>query len=576
MKYSYVLHTPEQNIVFAEQIDPFLVEEERTIETDGYQIVIRKQEKGGCCLTEMTVSSDVPKQVYLSVYGEGKADLYSFSQLCEDERLFRQSPHNPDRYHFKMEKSAVPMVAAVVDGMGDFLISDNPSYFDNATTQHIIPERQCFYLSSGDKGGAPNYEESDPFGPIFHEIHAKQSHTFRFFAFQKPANSLKRVRREAFSAIENVFGTNSGSLYRAMCFSSNYMHIRKNERGTSDKWVVAGIEYGNAQYFRDSFYQTFILDEETEQQAYMACAFEKGDEGAQTFAAENALIYLMWSYRIFSKGRDYNHKVADEAFASMIECMDKHPDGGFYAVSGKGDGTFKNWFDICAFEDDDQDVYNCGLVICALECAKRMGYEIGDRKEKAIKRFHTLFNGRYFQLSDKKDCMVMDFAVGEVIYYILFGKTFIDDKMVRKSYRAMVDSPAKTPYGIKIVAMADGSYVPYDMYEANGKRYPMLENCEPGRYYNGGSYHIYEMLFHICAYLHHVEDAQQNMIERLMIDLDYDGATHEYMHTVRGFGGKPNQGWNAVIYAFWEELVKRNEADQTFFDAAEAKLKTLE
>ena len=204
-----------------------------------------------------------------------------------------------------------------------------------------------------------------------------------------------------------------------------------------------------------------------------------------------------------------------------------------------------------------------------------MGYDIGDRKEKALKKFHSLFNGKYFQISEKKDFMVQDFAVGEVIYYMLFNETFIDDEMVRKSYRAMVDSPAKTPFGIKIVAMADGSYVPYEMYEAEGRRYAMLENCEPGRYYNGGSYHIYEMLFHICAYLHNIEDAEQNLIERLMIDLDFDGATHEYMHTVRGFGGKPNQGWNASIYAFWEELVKRGRATTKFFDAAEEKLRSL-
>jgi hypothetical protein len=572
MKYSYILHTPTGNKVIADNVNPFEVSEAKEILIPPYSVKITNQEKGGCCLTEITVSSDTEAEVYVSVYGEGEADLYSFAKLCEDERLFRQSPHDPFNYHFKMEKSAVPMVAAVVDGQADFFISDNPSYFDNATTQHIIPAEKCFYLSSGDRGGAPNYPESEAFGPIFHTIDAEQSHLFRFFTFKKPADSLKTVRREAFVAIENVFGTCSDSIYRAMCFSSNYMHIRKNERRTSDKWVVAGIEYGNTQYFRDSFYQTFILDEEIEQQAYQAA----GDD-VDSFCAEHPLIYMIWSYRVFSKGKEYNREVTDIAFRDILKAMDKHPDGGFYATTAPGhvEGTFKNWFDICAFEDDDADVYNCGLLICALECAKRMGYDIGDRKERAIKKFHSIFNGKYFQISQKKDFMVQDFAVGEVIYYYLFNETFIDDEMVRKSYRAMVDGPAKTPYGIKIVAMADGSYVPYEMYEANGKRYEMLENCEPGRYYNGGSYHIYEMLFHICAYLHNIEDAEQNMIERLMIDLDYDGATHEYMHTVRGFGGKPNQGWNASIYAFWEELVKRGRATTAFFDAAEAKLKSL-
>ena len=474
MKYSYILHTPNGNIAVADNVDPFVAKEPQSICIAPYTIQITNKEKSGCCLTEISVSADTKEQVYISVYGEGEAELYSFAKLCEDERLFRQSPHDPSNYHFKMEKSAVPMVAAVVDGQADFFISDNPSYFDNATTQHIIPEQKCFYLSSGDKGGAPNYPESEEFGPIFHNVDKEHTHTFRFFAFKKPADSLKTVRREAFVAIENVFGTGSDSIYRAMCFSSNYMHIRKNERGTSEKWVVAGIEYGNTQYFRDSFYQTFILDEETEQQAYKAVV-----QDADGFTAEHPLVYMIWSYRIFSKGRDYNHEIADKAFQAILTCMDKYPDGGYYAFSAPGHvkGTFRNWFDICCFEDDDQDVYNCGLLICALECAKRMGYDIGDRKERALKKFHSLFNGKYFQISEKKDFMVQDFAVGEVIYYMLFNENFIDDEMVRKSYRAMVDSSAKTPFGIKIVAMADGSYVPYEMYEAEGRRYAMLENC---------------------------------------------------------------------------------------------------
>ncbi len=154
MRYSYILHTPEGNIAIAENVNPFVAAEAQKIVIAPYFFQITSQEKNGGCLTEITVSSENEAEVYLSVYGEGEADLYSFAKLCEVERIFRQSPHDPDRYHFKMEKSAVPMVAAVVDGQGEFIISDNPSYFNNATTQHIIPEKKCFYVSSGDKGGA--------------------------------------------------------------------------------------------------------------------------------------------------------------------------------------------------------------------------------------------------------------------------------------------------------------------------------------------------------------------------------------------------------------------------------------
>ena len=44
--------------------------------------------------------------------------------FVKKERIFRQSPHDPLQCHFTMEKSAVPMVAAVKDGKADIFISD--------------------------------------------------------------------------------------------------------------------------------------------------------------------------------------------------------------------------------------------------------------------------------------------------------------------------------------------------------------------------------------------------------------------------------------------------------------------
>ena len=97
------------------------------------------------------------------------------------------------------------MIAAVENGKADIFISDNPSYFDNATTQHIIPEENTFYLSSGDKGGTPNNPESKSFSPIFHPIGGEVTHMFRFIAFNADANDLKGIRREAFLAIEAIW-----------------------------------------------------------------------------------------------------------------------------------------------------------------------------------------------------------------------------------------------------------------------------------------------------------------------------------------------------------------------------------
>ena len=240
MKYSYILHTPEKNIKIA---NADLTIGEKQFCLDAYTVTVKTEKAGGYLLTNVTVQAENEADVYLSLMGEGEAELYSFAGLCKDERIFRQSPHDVTRYHFKMERSAIPMIAAVTENGTDLFMTDNPSYFDNATTQHIIPEEKTFYLSSGDKGGTPNNEKSDPFGPIFHHIDKNTTHTLRFVTIKTDADNLKTIRRAAFLAIEKVWGSGSDSLYRAMCFGSNYMHIRKNETGRSPRWVVAGIEY---------------------------------------------------------------------------------------------------------------------------------------------------------------------------------------------------------------------------------------------------------------------------------------------------------------------------------------------
>ena len=221
------------------------------------------------------------------------------------------------------------------------------------------------------------------------------------------------------------------------------------------------------------------------------------------------------------------------------------------------------------------DAYSQGLCVCALEAAKRLGYDIGDRKEKALARYHALFNGEYIPMSQKKQFLAVDVSVGEVLYWMLFNELFIDGEMFEKTYRKICDGPSRTPYGIKIVSAPDGSYLPLEAYGLNGYVHEGFNTIDLGRYANGGSYHVYEMLFHIAAHLHGIADAEKNLTDRLMIDLDYDGATHEYMHTLKGIGVKANQGWNASIYAIWAEVMKRGLATSAYFDAADAKMASL-
>ncbi len=564
MKYFYTLHTREKEMAFSSDLGG----ESTVFAQDGYTLSLSKSKKRGYDVFELTASAENESEVYISLCGQGAAELLSFNGTCFDERIFRQSPHDYRNYHFKMEKSAIPMVAAVCGEKTDVFVSDNPSFFDNATTQHILPQENKFYLSSGDAGGAPNCEETDKFEPIFHRIGKEKTHVFRFIAFSTGSRELKAIRRDVYRAIEAVWGEGGSSLYRAYCFAGNYMHIRKNESGTSQKWIVAGIQYANCQYLRDSFYQTLITDAETEAESYYSIT-EKS-----IVNAENPLVYLIWSYRLMIHGRKFCKEKADLAFRTLVECMDKFGGGGFYPNCCEH-GDFRNWFDICAFAFDDVDAYSLGLCICALECAKRMGYDIGTRKEEAVARYKALFNGEYIPMSEQKQYLAVDVSVGEVLYNMLFDDTFIPDDMFLATYRKICDGASRTPHGIKVVSAPDGSYLPVEAYGLDGYVHEGFATLDTGRYANGGSYHVYEMLFHIAGYLHGAEDAEKNLIARLMIDLDFDGATHEYMHTVRGNGVKANQGWNAGIYAIWENLVKKGKAGTAFFEAADEKLASV-
>lgn len=43
------------------------------------------------------------------------------------------------------------------------------------------------------------------------------------------------------------------------------------------------------------------------------------------------------------------------------------------------------------------------------------------------------------------------------------------------------------------------------------------------------------------------------------------GTYYEHIDTVTGEGNKPNQGWNAAIYAIWDMLMQQGKASDRFF-----------
>ncbi len=224
----------------------------------GITLKVTHREIDGIHFFQASAQSEKPMRCYFSLNRENTpSELLSFAGVETAHDIYRQSPHDAGRYHFDMLKQPVPVGACRVDGGYEVALSDAPYYSDNYTTQEFIPDAHRFSITSGDSGRKPGYQGDVDFAPYYHEIGSDKNHVFRFLIFTSCAKSIHRLRMDAFRAIVKCFG-NGSSLYHAICFSTNYMHLRRNETGVSHCWVVAGIEYGNAQYVRDSFWQTKV------------------------------------------------------------------------------------------------------------------------------------------------------------------------------------------------------------------------------------------------------------------------------------------------------------------------------
>ena len=525
---------------------------------NGLRVTIEQKLKGEDSLMTITVSGQ--GRCYLSVNCRGEGTVATFSGDVTKERYIRQSPHDPDDHVLNMEKEAVPMAAIRENGLYTAVICDQPGHCNNATTQHVFPDR--FSVCSGDRGSVPG-EPGKQFTPIFHEVAPQSPHLFRMLFTKFKAQGLNEFRDQVFRAIDRVWGT-GGSRFHSVCFSGNYMHYRKNETGYSDYWIVPGIEYANKQYTRDAFWQSMILPDHMAQQCYQAVYPQRYKY------AECALIFLIWSYRVQqAEGKADMNRAQD----AMNYILDYCKDGCYLA--GKPEENqydFKSWYDICAFETDDVITYNQGLFAVAMMAAEALGISPAVPAKKAAGQYCQLFNGKYFPLSRKKQCLSLDVLTGDVLSFLLFDKYLLPDHMVRTCYE-FVTQRSQTPYGCKVVCGEDGGFLPMEFHGAYGYVNEHQLALRPGEYAYGGSYYLYEMLFHIGGYLHGAPYAEEHLIARGKLDFTIGGTFYEHINTVTGQGNKANQGWNAAIYQIWEQLMKRGLADDRFFREIETVLK---
>ena len=545
-----------------------------SVEAGGMRVTLTLKKLGGVCLFEAAAASDAGADCYFSLIRSNVMnEMLGFIGPVEEREIYRQSPHDPNQYQLRMKKQAIPMGAAKIEGGYEIALSDAPYYSDNYTTQEFIPEEHRFAISSGDSGRKPGYQGGLSFEPYYHHIGGEKKHIFRFLIFSSEAKSLARLRLDTFRAISQCFGDGGNSLYRAICFSTNYMHLRKNETGTSDCWVVAGIEYGNTQYIRDSFWQSMILPDA------ISAECNKVLTAQRCVNAENPLILLLWAYRVFKAGSAPRMEDVNGALERIRFCT---TDGCFHPkMDSFGRVDFRSWFDLCAHTDTDVITYNQGLYAAAMHGAYEMGCATEEEYLLAAERYRGMFIKELgiYPVSREKVALCVDALVGDLLHRLLFGTHILPSEDVVSHYKIVCDR-CSTKYGVKVCAALDGSYNDVSFFGIDGYLADYFTDpkyqARPGHYIWGSSYFIYEMLFHIDACLQGAPGAEQNVIDRTLLDLSLGSTYFEHIDTVSGEPNKANQGWNAAIYAIWNQLMQEGAVSGRYFEEVDKYLAAVE
>jgi hypothetical protein len=526
------------------------------------------------------------KAVYFSlrgVYPEGQP--YCFNGPVAGSEIYRQSPHDVDAWIVTtIAEQAVPMVAVRTPDGFAVALNDTPAKFDNFTSQAFFLEQKKVLLCSGDSGASPglkpdtssqldlnyNAEAGQKFTPgkvvrHFHTATRQQPHLFEGIWFNSRATDLNGLRRDVNQNAALHFSNGKyDDYFGALAFTTAYMNLRTNDTGKSRYWVVPSVEYANTQYGRDAFWIATMLPPE-----YDAECMANELHTVNPFA-EYPLFAIIWAYRSFKANRPVN-PIKVQAYMDEIERRAR--DNAYFAYDERtGRQDFQYWGDVMAFEKNDVITFNQGLFALALKAGQSMGLKIRSNPDAAVAHYRNMYNSElgFFPISLKKNTILgPDPLAPDLLGQMYFGVKMLESSQVQSHFNRMMRY-SKTPFGFKIVASADGTYLPAAAYDVEGYQSQVnRENMPDGRYFRGGSYFLYDNLFLIDAYLHGVPGAEQALIERVSHDFKAGNTTYETLNTLSGEPWKPNMGWNVAIYAFWKQLVSEGKADRKLFDAVD-------
>ena len=126
MEYSIVVTTPEKNICVCSLNE---LRESGKFNLDSFELTYTTKDIKNIKLYEFTASGK--GKCFISLCGKGSEQFYSFDGIVKEERILRQSPHDPYNFRFKIDGTAVPMIAASNGIRTEVFVSDAPAFCDN-------------------------------------------------------------------------------------------------------------------------------------------------------------------------------------------------------------------------------------------------------------------------------------------------------------------------------------------------------------------------------------------------------------------------------------------------------------
>jgi len=581
-KWILTIHQQDGNTLV---VDSFSVSDNKTIAFTksvlDYKVSLNLQPKEDFYTFSATItSSKAVMPAYLSIskkYNNGEVP-YNFDGIVRQSNIYRQSPHEPNDYHFKgLSKQPIPMLA-IYDKMGfEVAISNSPVFYDNYTTQTFDLQKKVIAISAGDNG---NIFQDNSFKPKIDTATIKQKGQFRiephyFDIKEKDTHPFEGIigrfnhldptkLRRAVNLIVSKNWSNGKvtDLFGSSFFSTAYMNLRVNETGKSKYWVVPAIEYANKQYTRDAFWISMILPD-----SFAAYCYENEAFNDKIFTgAERPLFTIIWAYKTLQKGG----KVDTARVRRILDITESHAKNGYYSgyVKGTAGGGWQGWADNLAFEKEDAISNNQGLFVVALMCAEQMGIHPKTPISLALSNYQHLFNAKInsFPISKQKDTVLsVDALMGDLLSQVILGKTLVSKQDALAHYETM-KAKAMCVNGFKDFCNADGSYLMLEQYRCKSFE-SAIEKVIDGEYQMGGSWYLYDMLMLMDAHIHGAKDAEDLMIWRTKLEFAKGNTTHEFINTVSGKPFKPNMGWNAGVYGIWFELMKQGKATNRFFKA---------